>query len=30
VVGFTVTSHDVPARGVAGGPMHTIVVGRVG
>jgi spermidine synthase len=29
-VGFTVSSTDVPARGVAGGPMHTVIVGRVG
>jgi spermidine synthase len=27
--GFTAEAVDVPARGVAGGPMHTIFVGRV-
>jgi spermidine synthase len=27
--GYTVETHDVPARGVAGGPMHTIFVGVV-
>ncbi|HKA90416.1 MAG TPA: hypothetical protein VKE22_22295 [Haliangiales bacterium] len=28
-VGFAAESHDVPARGAAGGPKHTIFVGRV-
>jgi spermidine synthase len=28
-VGFTAESHDVPARGVGGGPKHTIFIGRV-
>jgi spermidine synthase len=27
--GFAVETHDVPARGVAGGPKHTIFVGRL-
>jgi len=28
-VGFAAESHDVPARGHAGGPKHTVFVGRV-
>jgi spermidine synthase len=28
-VGFEAESHDVPARGAAGGPKHTVFVGRV-
>jgi spermidine synthase len=27
--GFTVETHDVPARGVGGGPKHTIFLGKV-
>jgi spermidine synthase len=27
-VGFTVEVHDVPARGSAGGPLHTVFVGK--